>query len=358
MRRQGECRRAAQTSIFFHCAVPKTFATAKLRYCFDLCQQWWIQGGGEPGRILLTMAHSVSESRTLDSLPPLTPAPPPVIPSVSAPSAPSPSHAQPETPSSLPSRGGAGNSIESLDNLAPPRPPFEDVEMICLVGRGSFGRVYRARWDISTVALKVVEHFEQAKPSLMAFEGKLSSSLAHPNLVQTFKYSIRDVVPGEGVDSSPEDRAAALRGFELWIVQEWCGLGTLSTKINKKEILPHGGYNEVIEVCAEISSAAHYLHGRGIIHGDLTSSNILLVERRCPKGYTCKVSDFGLARVLDSGASGINTATMGTVTYMPPELFQLEGCALTKKVDVYAFGCSYGSSAQIARPSKACSPLR
>merc|ERR1712060_241321 len=29
---------------------------------------------------------------------------------------------------------------------------------------------------------------------------------------------------------------------------------------------------------------------------------------------------------------------MGTVTYMPPELFQLEGCALTKMVDVYAFG--------------------
>jgi len=207
------------------------------------------------------------------------------------------------------------------------------------VGRGSFGRVYRARWDISTVALKVVEHFEEAKPSIMAFEGKLSSSLAHPNLVQTFKYSVRDLVPaGDDADRKQQDDSSMLRGFELWIVQEWCGLGTLSSKISKKELHYHGGYGEVIEVCAEIASAAHYLHGRGIIHGDLTASNILLVERRCPKGYTCKVSDFGLARVLDSGASGINTATMGTVTYMPPELFQLEGCALTKKVDVYAFG--------------------
>jgi serine/threonine protein kinase len=241
---------------------------------------------------------------------------------------------QPETPSSLPTKG-AGNSIESLDNLAPPRPPFEDVEMICLVGRGSFGRVYRARWDISTVALKVVEHFDQAKPSHMTFEGRLSSSLAHPNLVQTFKYSSRDLPAAEAVENSQEDRP---RGYELWIVQEWCGLGTLGMKIGRKEILPQDSFCEVIEVCTEISSAAHYLHSRGIIHGDLTSSNILLVERRCPKGYVCKVSDFGLARVLDSGASRINTATMGTVTYMPPELFQLEGCCLTKKVDVYAFG--------------------
>jgi serine/threonine protein kinase len=121
-------------------------------------------------------------------------------------------------------------------------------------------------------------------------------------------------------------------------VQEWCGLGTLNAKIAKKELLSSLNFEEVIEVCAEISSAASYLHSRGIIHGDLTASNVLLAERCVPKGYTAKVTDFGLARILDSGASKIDTATMGTVTYMPPELFQLEGSCLTKKVDVYAFG--------------------
>jgi len=315
----------------FHFALPKTFAASKIRYCFELCQQWWMQGGGEPGRVPLNinpLVHEIPEASQ-----PMLPSQPQVMHTTSEVMH-TPSQ-QPETPSSLPGRG-AGNSIESLDNLAPPRPPFEDVEMICLVGRGSFGRVYRARWDISTVALKVVEQFDQAaQPSLMAFEGKLSSSLAHPNLVQTFKYSTRDVVVrGENA----EDKATALRGFELWIVQEWCGLGSLRQKIASNEIVQQGGYGEVVEVCAEICSAARYLHIRGIIHGDLTAANVLLVERRCPKGYICKVSDFGLARVLDSGASGINTVTMGTVTYMPPELFQLEGSALTKKVDVYAFG--------------------
>jgi serine/threonine protein kinase len=211
--------------------------------------------------------------------------------------------------------------------------------MICLVGRGSFGRVYRARWDVSTVALKVVEHYEKEAPALMAFEGALSVTLAHPNLVQTFKHSIRDAHGSQGSSSSRADpRSGALRGSEVWIVQEWCGLGTLNQKICRREIVEKGGFSEVIEVCAEISSAASYLHSRGIIHGDLTASNVLLIERRCPKQYTTKVTDFGLARVLDNGASKIDTATMGTVTYMPPELFQLEGSALTKKVDVYAFG--------------------
>lgn len=209
--------------------------------------------------------------------------------------------------------------------------------MTCLVGRGSFGRVYRARWDASIVALKVVEHYDQGKPAIMAFEGAVSTSLAHPNLVQTFKYAIRDTCPAD--NEKPESNTSgALKGFEVWIVQEWCGMGTLNQKISKGGVLERGGFPHVIEVCTEVSSAASYLHSRGIIHGDLTTSNILLVERPCPKGYVTKVSDFGLARVLDNGASGVNTASMGTVTYMPPELFQLEGCALTKKVDVYAFG--------------------
>mmetsp|Transcript_71979 Transcript_71979/g.187256 ORF Transcript_71979/g.187256 Transcript_71979/m.187256 type:complete len:544 (-) Transcript_71979:159-1790(-) len=350
----------------FHCAVPKTFATYALQCCFENCQHWWIQGGGQPGKVQLNV--SVYAAPSLDALPimseklgRLVSAPAsshavaktqiaPMPRRISEPT--SPTHVQAQAarpqmspmprmvsePSSSPhvtpsnfNRTTAGNSIESLDNLAPPPTPFEDVQMVCLVGRGSFGRVYRARWDISTVALKVVEEFDQAKPSIMAFEGKLSSSLAHPNLVQTFKYAVRDIL-------SPAGATNSLRGFELWIVQEWCSLGTLSLKISSREIMENGGFDEVVEVSAEVSSAAHYLHCRGIIHGDLTASNILLVERRCNKGYTCKISDFGLARILDNGASGINTATMGTVAYMPPELFQLEGCALTKKVDVYAFG--------------------
>ncbi|CAK0866736.1 unnamed protein product [Prorocentrum cordatum] len=361
----------------FHCSVPKTFESEKLRQVFEQCQSWWSQGGGEPGRVELESPQrqrSVSEMLAATALKfgtskHLKDATPPKRASSAKRSAVSDAATtyaseawKGRSLDSLPvidffdegkaGKPTGGNTVESLDSLLPPRPPFEDVRMICLVGRGSFGRVYRARWDASTVALKVVEHYQQEAPTLMAFEGALSASLAHPNLVQTFKYSIRDAT------SRGSTEGGALRASEVWIVQEWCGLGTLSQKISKKEIVERGGFSEVVEVCAEISSAASYLHSRGIIHGDLTACNVLLVERRCPKQYVAKITDFGLARVLDNGASKINTATMGTVTYMPPELFQLEGSALTKKVDVYAFGvitwqlCTSGTPFEGLQPTQ------
>lgn len=215
--------------------------------------------------------------------------------------------------------------MNSLGNLRPTTSPFEDVATIEVAGEGSFGTVYRARWNISTVALKVVKSEDPGDGvEKVKFEGALSENLAHPNLVQTYKFSTR---PTPGSDA-----------FEVWIVQEWCGLGALSAKIENYALLSHGGYPEAVEVACEIASAAMYLHGRGIIHGDITPNNVLLIERNCRKGYVSKVTDFGLARVLNTNQSCINTTSMGTVHYMPPELFVVEGYVLTRKVDVYAFG--------------------
>mmetsp|Transcript_13465 Transcript_13465/g.30821 ORF Transcript_13465/g.30821 Transcript_13465/m.30821 type:complete len:566 (-) Transcript_13465:96-1793(-) len=368
---------SGEATRFFHTSVPKTFLTPALKDCFELCRQWWIEGGGEPGRLKLDMPpapvteeprrswqiDSVAATSSTSSAYSSTT---PTLPAMALQATPSQSTEAEVSAScsSTPTVLRGGNSIESLDRLLPPRPPFEDVEMICLVGRGSFGRVYRARWDVATVALKVVEHYEQGKSTIMAFEGALSATLAHPNLVQTFKYSVRDTKPimRKDPDSRSGDSNAhlgsALLGKEVWIVQEWCSLGTLNQKLSRKEIFEHGGFNEVIEVCAEIGSAASYLHSRGIIHGDLTASNVLLADRMCPKGYTAKVSDFGLARVLDNGQSGINTASMGTVTYMPPELFQLEGCTLTKKVDIYAFGVIMWQLCTSATPFEGLQPTQ
>lgn len=55
-----------------------------------------------------------------------------------------------------------------------------------------------------------------------------------------------------------------------------------------------------------------YLHGKGILHGDLCGGNILLsASCREERGFTVKVADFGLARNLDAGQ--IMTETCGTV---------------------------------------------
>lgn len=320
----------------YHCFVPKNFPSLKLEYSWRLCQAWWRDGRGHSCGELPRPVSEASAAAAA-AAPPLQR--PSLLPAVARAGdlaehhaalvatavRLSPTHQMPTTPLPFTTTRGDGKTVS---NLGPPPSLFEDIETTCMVGRGSFGRVFRARWHLSVVALKVVECFEEEKNEIMPFEGQLACSLSHPHLVQTFMYSMRDIA---GI-------SCHLKGYELWIVQEWCGLGTLWQKISRNQIIPRGGFQEVTEVSIEIASGAHYLHCREIIHGDLTANNVLLVERNCPKGYICKVSDFGLARVLEKGKSEINTATIGTVAYMPPELFQRTGGVLTKKVDVYSFG--------------------
>jgi serine/threonine protein kinase len=87
----------------------------------------------------------------------------------------------------------------------------------------------------------------------------------------------------------------------------------------------------------EVASGMGYLHSRNVVHGDLKGNNILLCKSTTgPYGVSAKVSDFGLSRALETGASFWQTQTVGTVTHAAPE--QLKTGKLTPAGDVYAFG--------------------
>ena len=61
-----------------------------------------------------------------------------------------------------------------------------------------------------------------------------------------------------------------------------------------------------------------------MLHGDLTSGNILLSASSAnERGFCAKVADFGLSRTLGSETVDVNT--YGTVTHMPPELLTTGG---------------------------------
>jgi len=103
--------------------------------------------------------------------------------------------------------------------------------------------------------------------------------------------------------------------------------------------LPGQPYNYrmsyIARTALEVASALNYLHSVKIIHGDLKTANVLLKgDGSDPRGFVCKVSDFGLSRFLAED-SHIKTFTCGTVTHMPPEL--LKGGVLTSAADVYSF---------------------
>eukprot|EP00803_Ostreobium_quekettii_P004803 evm.model.scf_1329.4 EVM.evm.TU.scf_1329.4 scf_1329:24471-29795(+) len=65
-----------------------------------------------------------------------------------------------------------------------------------LIGRGSFGHVYKATWNGAPVAVKVIYHppTSAAAKTDAEREAMLSSSLRHPNIVQTFLEATRDMV--------------------------------------------------------------------------------------------------------------------------------------------------------------------
>lgn len=81
-----------------------------------------------------------------------------------------------------------------------------------------------------------------------------------------------------------------------------------------------------------ITRGLHFLHTKeNIIHGNLTSSNILLDEQ-----YNPKIADVGLSRLMTSAGNTNVIATAGTLGYRAPELSKLKNAST--KTDIYSLG--------------------
>lgn len=56
--------------------------------------------------------------------------------------------------------------------------------------------------------------------------------------------------------------------------------------------------------------------GAGVVQGDLKGANVLLKSAMAsnydPRGYVCKLADFGLSRVMEHNCTHVSTATFGT----------------------------------------------
>jgi Protein kinase domain len=89
----------------------------------------------------------------------------------------------------------------------------------------------------------------------------------------------------------------------------------------------------------EVACGLEYLHASSILHGDLKAANVLLKAAaptmNDPRGFTCKIADFGLSRVVEALQTHVSTGTYGTISYMPAEI--ISGGKLTRAVDIYSF---------------------
>jgi serine/threonine protein kinase len=126
-------------------------------------------------------------------------------------------------------------------------------------------------------------------------EAAISSSLSHPNIVQTYTYSMRSIsdestvlldsnsfTEGAASAAAGDGRAAARTptlhfsrssGCEVQLVLEYCEHGSLRSLLDKGVFISHdpGGTNHlaVLEVAADIARGMLHLHTQNVVHSDL-----------------------------------------------------------------------------------------
>ena len=108
-----------------------------------------------------------------------------------------------------------------------------------------------------------------------------------------------------------------------------CSLTGFIEKYNNESVTPF----VKASIFCDISLGLQFLHGRDIIHRDLSSNNILLT-----KHLTAKIADLGVAKLIDPDGSKSHTLAPGTKTFLPPEVFSVKR-QYGKPVDVFALGC-------------------
>lgn len=90
---------------------------------------------------------------------------------------------------------------------------------------------------------------------------------------------------------------------------------------------------EAASITSQVARALEVAHRAGVVHRDIKSHNILVTDEG-----TAKLTDFGIARLLDADSGGLTrTGTvLGTSDYLAPE--QARGLGIDGRTDVYALG--------------------
>ncbi|XP_076600023.1 mitogen-activated protein kinase kinase kinase 21 [Chaetodon auriga] len=218
----------------------------------------------------------------------------------------------------LPATSGSVGVPERVPS-SPVQIPFSELVLEEIIGVGGFGKVYRGTWKDQEVAVKAARQDPDeditATAGSVKQEAKLFSMLQHPNIIKL-----------EGV---------CLEEPNLCLVMEYARGGTLNRVLTGRRIPPH----ILVNWAVQIARGMHYLHEEAvvpIIHRDLKSSNILLLEKIENDDIgrkTLKITDFGLAREWHKTTK---MSAAGTYSWMAPEV--IKSSLFSKGSDVWGYG--------------------
>lgn len=205
----------------------------------------------------------------------------------------------------------------------------EGIEIKEKLGEGSFGEVYKAKWNGNLVAVKrLKEEVAWGHPKVLEQfkrECTFLRELDHPNIVK-----LLDAI-------FPQGNLPVLITELLFC--------DLFTYYNNSKTTPKVSLDETINIMLDVGEGLKFLHVREdpIVHRDIKSRNILLDSK-----LRAKIADLGQAKELPGlGAGRCATATPvpGGTTYMAPETFPSSSyhsnCRFVDygaEIDIFSFG--------------------
>lgn len=200
-----------------------------------------------------------------------------------------------------------------------------------LLGRGGMATVYLAYDELfeREVAIKLLPREMLHDPQFRVRfdrEAKTIAMLEHSAIVPVYDFGEDDGQP--------------------FFVMRYMSGGSLSDRIKKGPI----SLQESAKMMERLSHALDDAHSKGIIHRDLKPGNILFDKRG-----DAYVSDFGIAKLSDSGSTVTGNTIIGTPAYMSPE--QAQGETIDSRADIYALGIILYEMLSGKQPFEADTPM-
>ncbi|MBL9014975.1 MAG: serine/threonine protein kinase [Myxococcales bacterium] len=185
------------------------------------------------------------------------------------------------------------------------------------LGEGGMGTVYQVEhvalgrtYALKVLRARVVERDDTAAQGFLR-EARTAARVRHPNIVDVFDF-------GHMPDGRP------------YFVMELLEGESLADRVERGALPPA----EVVTIARQIAMALAAAHDRGVIHADVTPSNILITST---EPLHVKLVDFGLAQLAGEGATDdVPEFVLGTPAYISPE--QLRGLPATDRSDQYGLG--------------------
>ena len=182
------------------------------------------------------------------------------------------------------------------------------------IGEGGMGTVFEVEhvvlgrhYALKVLRAKVVEREATAAQRFLR-EARSAARVHHPNIVDVFDF-------GHLADGRP------------YFVMELLEGESLADRIERGPV----PVDAVVAIARQLAGALAAVHERGVVHADVTPSNVLVV------GETVKLVDFGLAELAGEAFADENADfVLGTPAYISPE--QLRGLAPTDRSDQYGLG--------------------